>query len=127
MFSRETPFTRLAVGDIFHATDVSRSLIALVTEVTETAIHARNVMGDGEYAFDRITGIAKPTGRGVPTAIDAIEPLPMEIYAVILAVDRKMRLTMKARPGLLSEVEKSALVFANEYYEKHVLPSRAPR
>src|SRR3954470_2858685 len=50
MFSRETPFTRLAVGDIFHATDVSRSLIALVTEVTETAIHARNVMGDGEYA-----------------------------------------------------------------------------
>jgi hypothetical protein len=124
MFSRDPPFMRLTVGDLFHASGDPRKLVGLVIAVTDRSVYARNVMGDAYHEFDRHTGIEQAHGSDM--VIDSIEPLPVEIHAVILGIERKYRLTMDRSRGRLTETEKSALALAFSHYEKHAISKTSP-
>ncbi len=129
--NREASLRRLVVGDIFHAASpCGASLICLVTAVTETTIHARTVTTHIAFEFDRANGTAD-WGDEDPDhcAIDSTAPLPAEIHAVMLGIDRKYRpdpddlewLERDPERYRLSEAEKNALLFVAKYYPANPL------
>ena len=109
--------TRLAVGEIFHATGGNgASLICLVTAVTEKTIQVRTVTTQLSLDFDRETGVGR-WGKGTGV-IDSIAPLPADIRDALLGLDR--RYAAGGNPKLL-DTEKRALLFVGSFYAANPL------
>lgn len=125
MIDRELSLSNLAEGDIFHGECPNgASLICLVTSVSENIIEARTVTTQLHFQFDRKTGIAKWGDEPVICTIDSVAPLPMEIYNVMLGLDRKFR--QEDDPDdpdqfKLSDAEKRALLFVASFYPSNPL------
>jgi hypothetical protein len=118
MFSYDTPFTRLVAGDIFEVASAMRpNFVCLVETVSDRTLRAGNVMGGEHFDFDRRSGVAV-TAEG-EFAIVSIEPLPTEMYDVLMGLNRKMRLTLDRERLKLTAEEKSALLFLSGFYAKH--------
>jgi hypothetical protein len=127
-FSYETLLTRLVAGDIFHAKGTTgsgrKSLICIVLDVTEQAIRGRTVTHELTIDFDRRTGHGlwrdeRQPGSPLECRIDSIEPLPVEVHAVLMGLDRKMRLTLDLARYGLSQAEQAALDFVYDFYPRH--------
>jgi hypothetical protein len=114
--------SKLTTGDIFHAHSANApSLICLVTSTTATTIHARTVTTQLVLEFDRSTGVGKPTDDLLESHIDSITPLPVDIYNVMLGIDRKFRLETDVERFRLTDAEKRALIYVDSHYESHPL------
>jgi hypothetical protein len=138
MSDREALLRRLVVGDIFHARFLpvdqpGPSLICLVTSVTESSIQARTVTTQFVFQFDVKTGEAESIDERAflrqkeekaVCAIVSIAPLPVDIYNVMLGIDRKFRLESVDRNPeriKLNDAEKQALIFAASHYPENPL------
>jgi hypothetical protein len=121
MADRKTLFSRLAVGDVFHATGPKgASLICLTVSVTEAAIQARRVTTQEYFEFDRQTGIEK-CDDGPVSRIDSVAPLPLAVLNVILGIDRKYRLECDPERHKLIDAEIKALMYAGPHYASNPL------
>ena len=117
MHDRETMLQRLEVGDIFHArTGGEHSLICLVMAVTDSTIQVRTVTHNVHLEFDRQTGVAHWAQVDARCIIDSVAPLSREMHAVMLGLDRKMRLEQDPERFKLDEEEKRALLFLGGFY-----------
>ena len=117
MTDRQTLLQRLEAGDIFHArTADDHSLICLVMVVTDSTIEVRTVTHNVHLAFDRRTGIAHWAQVDARCVIDSVAPLSREMHAVMLGLDRKMRLEQDPERFKLDEEEKRALLFVGAFY-----------
>ncbi|HUA55674.1 MAG TPA: hypothetical protein VMB81_26045 [Candidatus Sulfotelmatobacter sp.] len=117
MTDRQTLLQRLEVGDIFHAgTAEDHSLICLVMVVTDSSIEVRTVTNNVRLTFDRRTGVAHWGETAARCVIDSVAPLSREMHAVMLGLDRKMRLEQDPERFKLDEAEKRALIFVDSYY-----------
>jgi hypothetical protein len=124
---RKTLLGRLAVGDVFHAeSSKAPSLICLVITVTETTIQARTVTSGECFEFDRRTGVAQWVDEAVSCTIDSVAPLPVDIYNVILGLDRKFRLEQDPRRARLNDAEREALIYVDTHYSSNRLSLEAP-
>src|SRR5947207_853489 len=122
MDDREIALRKLVAGDVFHAESPNgASLICLVISVTENTIQARTVTTQIHLEFDRETGIAEYGIELVPCTIDSVAPLPLEIYNVILGIDRKFRLENNLERFKLSDAEKRALLYVDPHYAENRL------
>jgi hypothetical protein len=118
MGDRETLLGNLVVGDIFHAVAPKvASLICLVVSVTETALHTRRVTTRENLVFDRRTGVT--VDELSPCTIDSVAPLPVDVYNVMLGIDRKSRLENDPERIKLSDAEKKAFVFVTSHYASY--------
>jgi hypothetical protein len=107
----------LAVGDFFHALCPNgASLICLVTSVTETAIRARRVTTQEDFAFDRRTGLTLQDDGLAPCTIVSVAPLPADMHKVMLGLDRRYRLEGDTERFKLTDAEKQAFAFLNTHY-----------
>jgi hypothetical protein len=68
--------------------------------------------------FDRRTGVAIWEGD-VRCTIDSVAPLPLDVHQVMLAIDRKFRLESNLDRLKLSDAEKKALIFVDDYYPEN--------
>jgi len=117
MTDRQTLLQRLEVGDIFHArTAGEHSLICLVMVVTDSTIEVRTVSNNVRLVFDRRTGISHWGETAARCVIDSVAPLSREMHAVMLGLDRKMRLEQDPERFKLDEEEKRALLFVGAFY-----------
>jgi hypothetical protein len=122
MVERAVILQKLDAGDVFHAESPNgASLVCLVTRVDEGTIYARTVTTQYSLRFDRTTGEAEWGGGGAPCIIDSVAPLPVEIYHVILGIDRKYRLEQDVDKLKLNDAEKRALVFVDSHYSQNQL------
>lgn len=126
-----SPRANLAAGDIFHAEAPNgASMVCLVLSVDETTIQARRVTGQANLEFDRRTGVAEVGENSVRCVINSVATLPIEIYNVFLALDRKYQAVhgqkdiFEKNPEYfkLSEAEKKALLFIDSHYSSSPLP-----
>jgi len=130
MTNRKSLLSTLRVGDIFHAQAPNgASLICLVTSISQDTIWARRVTSQETLEFDRVTGLEK-VAEGEPAAvIDSIEPLPLEVHNVFVALDRKYgavhgkKKVFEHNPEYfkLSKTEKDALLFIDTHYSSNPL------
>jgi hypothetical protein len=110
-------FDKLQVGDFFHAVCPNRaSLICLVTAVTDAEIYARRVTTQDDLVFDRRTGITVRGPVSAPGTIISVAPLPVDIHSIMLELDRRYRLGQEPDRFKLTDVEKQAFIFLNDYY-----------
>jgi hypothetical protein len=115
--STERLLQSLALGDIFHAESTNgASLICLVTSVSELAIEARTVTTQIRIRFDRHTGKAVWGEHDISCSIDSIARLPSEIRSVLLGIDEKFGLERNVERLRLTDAEKRALIFVDDYY-----------
>lgn len=122
MIDREILLRRLTEGDIFHAESPNgASLICLVTYIAETEIHARTVTSQLHLQFDRKTGIAEWGEDRVKCTIDSVEPLPIDIFDIMLGIDRRYTIGEDSDRLRLTEEEIGALVYVDSYYSKNRL------
>jgi hypothetical protein len=119
VIDREILLRGLTEGDIFHAESPNgASLICLITNISETQIQARTVTSQLHLEFDRRTGVAEWAEDRVECTIDSIEPLPIDIFNLMLRIDRRYRIGSDPR---LIEEEISALVYVDSHYSKNRL------
>jgi hypothetical protein len=130
MPNRAVALKNIAVGDIFHASATNgASLICLTMSVTATTIQARNVATQIVYHFDRQKGVADWTvfSKLYVCTIDSVAPLPADIHAIMLDIDRReiesRKLPLDARDPGLNEEEKRALLFVSYFYPAFSLPA----
>jgi hypothetical protein len=130
---RELALTKISAGDLFHASATNgASLLCLTISVTATTILARNVATQIIYHFDRHTGHARWNVHGTiyDCKIDSVAPLPPDIHAILLDLDRKGRdveYQRAADPGWemppgqarLTEEEKRGLLFVSHFYPEN--------
>jgi hypothetical protein len=101
----------------------------LVLSVDQTTIQARRVTTQENLEFDRRTGVTVDDDEGIPCVIDSVAPLPAEIHAVFLELDRKYQ---KYRPDReperfkLTDAEKKAMLFVGQHYASNPLASPVP-
>jgi len=90
MRQREVELRNIAVGDIFHARAARNiaSFICVALQVRENTIFARRITTQSVHEFDRTTGVEDPTN---PIVITSVAPLPEDIRAILLNLDRKYR------------------------------------
>jgi len=114
---RKAVLARLDIGDVFHAhwPGSEASLICLVTAVSDTVIRCRTVTTQLNLVFSRQTGVEMSADER-PARIDSVAPLPPDIYAVILGIDRKSRLALEPADFKLSDAEKRAFVYLTGHY-----------
>jgi hypothetical protein len=123
MANRSRALLAIAPGDIFHAEAANgASLICLTLSVTESVIHARNVATQIAYDFDRQTGTAQWNifSKTYLCTIDSVAPLPRDIHAIMLDIDRKEMEHLK-RPeadidGTFTAEERRGLLYVSYYY-----------
>jgi hypothetical protein len=124
MAERENLLRNIVPGDIFHGHwPNGASLICLVTRVEGSVIEARTVTSQYELMFDRDTGQelhGDQKGLGI---IDSVAPLPLDVHNIFLGLDRRMRLERNSERMKLSEAEKKAILFVDEYYSSNPLES----
>ena len=113
MPDRESALRNLAVGDIFHGRSPNgASLVCLVTAVDNETIDARRIHTQDDLRFDRRTGIE--LGE-VKSRIDCVAPLPLDIYNVLVAMDRKgQALAAMFRSGVEPDPEQYKLTDAEK-------------
>jgi hypothetical protein len=119
---REELISKLAVGDIFHASFSNEAVrMCIVTSVNSAAVMARAVTTQEIFSFDRAFGRAQSI-EGAICTIDSVYPLPCEIRDVLLEIDR--RYGGESGPdGLpLSIIERRALLDAMELFSSNPLP-----
>lgn len=131
MSDRETAIRRIAVGDIFHASAPNgASFICLALIVGADAIFARRVTTQSVHHFDRKGGIED--ADKTPAIIDSVAPLPSDIQAIMLGIDRKYREAEYRRaedPGrielresmALTDEQQHGLLFAGKFYRANPL------
>ena len=120
---REYYIMYLRPGDIFFASSNRLPiLICLVENIDENSIYSRVVTTQLELVFSRPAGHSTCENQNDPCIIKSVEPLPIETHNIILGLDRKMRLHHEVSEGLLDELEKQALIFAQEHYRNFPLP-----
>ena len=121
MRSWESILSRLAVGDIFHATCPSQaSFICLVEAVADDRIVSRKITTQEHVDFELTTGLTLPASDEVRCRIDFIAPLPVQIHNVMLGLERKMRLC-RGEKVRLDEAEKDALRFVADFYPANAI------
>jgi hypothetical protein len=119
MSNRETALRKLAIGDIFHATDAHEaSLICLVISLTDGKIDAKTVTTQIHIRFDLGTGRGFWGPESELCWIDSITRLPEEIYQSLRNLDRRYQVGGDPR---LREDEKRALVFVDTFYAENPL------
>jgi hypothetical protein len=128
MTDREEMLGRLTIGDIFHARAPNgASLVCLVTAVTDDTIQARRIHTRENLEFDRNTGIELGP---IPSKIDSVAPLPLDIRNTLLAMDRKYeeitqgvaggrRLEDYAEQLKLTQDERRAHLFLDSHYSSN--------
>lgn len=124
MTDREKALASIGVDDIFHATAPNgASLICLAHRITETAIEARSVTSQFDFAFDRVSGIADWSfeRNRVACTIDSVAPLPAVVHEIVLGLDRKYAPSQGERDSRLSPDEIAALLFVARFYPAHPL------
>jgi hypothetical protein len=119
---REELISKLAVGDIFHASFSNEAVrMCIVTSVNSDAVMARAVTTQEIFSFDRVFGRAQSI-EGAICTIDSVYPLPREIRDVLLEIDRRYG----GEPGPdglpLSIIERRALLDAMELFSSNPLP-----
>jgi hypothetical protein len=108
--------SRLAVGDIFHASCPSRaSFICLVESIAKDRIVSRRITTQERVDFELATGLTLPGSDEVRCRIDSIAPVPVGIHNVLLGLERKMRLC-RGEKARLSNEEKDALKFVADFF-----------
>jgi len=119
--NRKALLAKLDVGNIFHAEAPNgASLICLVTSVDETTLQARRITSQDDLVFNRQNGLTQDGD-----AIDSVEPLPDEIHATFLELDRKYQTynpEQAPEQFRLTEAERKALRFIGPYYSSNLLP-----
>ena len=130
---REAALHKIAVGDIFHASGTNgASFPCLALQVRENAVFARRVTTQSVHWFDRTTGVDQDNPK---IAIDSVAPLPDEIHAIMLSIDRLFREAEHRRaeePDWVpaenhfhqSKDQIRALLFIADFYPAHPLPPR---
>jgi hypothetical protein len=113
--------SNVQVGHIIHGTYPGYSggigsAICLVTEVTGEEIHTRAVTTQYIFKFDRRSGVEIKADGSVGCRLDCIAPLPPEIHAAMLDIDRKYRLLDAPEGGKLLPHEQKAILFAAKHY-----------
>jgi hypothetical protein len=122
------PLTRVAAGDIIHATSFGPfSKICLVVSVGGGFIRTRSIAQQLAIDFDIETGVgawrdALFGDTPIECRIDSIEPLPLEVHNVLLGSDRKHRLSGDRKSWRHSEAEHQAWSFAEDFFKTHKLP-----
>jgi hypothetical protein len=117
MAERENLLRNIRPGDIFHGHRPNGvSLICLATRVEGSIIEARTVTSQYELVFDRDTGEELDGDQKSLGSIDSVAPLPIGIHDVLLGLDRRMRLERNPERMKLTEAEKKAVHFVDEYY-----------
>lgn len=108
----------LDVFDIFHAESQNgASLVCVVTRVDSEIIYARRITTQENCNFDRETGLADAAAGESEAIITSVEPLPIEIYQVMIGLDRRYRLSGKSLEyAKLTDDEKKALLFIDDFY-----------
>lgn len=108
----------LEMFDIFHAESQNRAnLICIVTSVDSGKIYARRITTQENCSFDRETGLADAAPDKSEAIIRSVAPLPIEIHQTLVGLDRRYRLGGKSLENArLSESEKKALLFVDEFY-----------
>jgi hypothetical protein len=112
----------LDTGDIFGATrERGNTLPFLVTSATETTVRARCMTSQFYVEFERHTGEgAHEYEEGVAVfRIVTLQPLPVEMHALMLAVDRRMRLGSNGTTNPLDEGDKQVLLFLGDHWAAH--------
>jgi hypothetical protein len=84
--------------------------------VTDRTLQVRTVTHNVHLEFDRRTGVALWGAAAAHCIIDSVTPLSRELHAVMLGLDRKMRLEQDPERFKLDEDEKRALIFVDSYY-----------
>jgi len=131
MLDRKSLIAGLDVGDIFHAEYPNGAkCICLVLSVSDQAIQARRITSQENLEFDPRTGVEN-VGEGEASAvINSVAPLPVDIYDIFLALDRKygavhgQKEVFERNPEYfkLTEAEKRALRFIDSHYASNALP-----
>ena len=118
---RKTLLSRLDVGDVVHAhwPHNEASLICLVTAVSDVVLKTRVVTTQLPIEFSRETGIETIEDR--PAVIDSVNPLPADIYAIILEIDRKNRLEDRPDHFKLTATEKRVFAYIDPHYAENPL------
>ncbi|MCM2396041.1 hypothetical protein NBH19_08090 [Rhizobium sp. S95] len=112
---------KLEVGDIFHGKSKSGGrLTCLVTKINDTHITSRRVTTQQTFVFDKVTGTSAPTDEHDGGVIESVEPLPVDIHNILVALDRRYRLGKNRKESVkLRNEEQEALLFLGDYYEKY--------
>ena len=122
MRRRENLIRNIRSGDIFHGNwPNGASLICLATRVEGSVIEAGTVTSQYELVFDRDTGEELDGDQKGEGIIDSVTPLPLEMHNVFLGLDRKSRLERDPERVKLTDAEKEALLFVDDYYPANPL------
>jgi hypothetical protein len=125
--ARETALRRLGEGDIVYA-DIADSgtAVCLVLEVTETAIQARDICRDGEFIFDRMTGVAPCPWQNnrLSCRITSVARLPPDMHDVLVRYHEKFvgRASVPIEEWRMSDEEIRAFGGATDIWEEETLP-----
>eukprot|EP01012_Entosiphon_sulcatum_P051207 TRINITY_DN70326_c0_g1_i1.p1 TRINITY_DN70326_c0_g1~~TRINITY_DN70326_c0_g1_i1.p1 ORF type:complete len:125 (-),score=8.66 TRINITY_DN70326_c0_g1_i1:245-619(-) len=121
--SREELLSRLEIGDVFYAVSEGNvaQAICLVRSLDEDVVTSRRITTQECCKFDRRTGkaVGDVFSRGM---IKSVEPLPPEILATFLEIDRQYRLGHRDEDSMkLTASQKAALLFIDDYYAQYPL------
>jgi hypothetical protein len=124
---RKTALAGIAVGDLFHGCPPkgTASFICLALQVRERTIFARRITTQSVHEFDRTTGAEVHSN---PVIINSVAPLPADIRAILLGLDRKYREAEYRRAedpdwelpedeAKLSKDEIRAFLFVGKFYD----------
>lgn len=123
------PLTRLAAGDIIHATRFGpSSIICLVVSVEGGFIRTRSIAQQQVIDFDIETGVGAWHDElfgdePIECRIDSIEPLPLEVYNALLEQDRWHRLVRDPKRWRENEARRRAWSTAEAFFRQHKLPA----
>lgn len=99
----------LKVSDIFYGESGNGAiLICVVTRLDDNKIYSRRITTQDDCVFDRKTGLANRNPGESEAIITSVEPLPAEIYQILIGLDRRYRAGEDAK---LTTDEKRALLF----------------
>ena len=117
MQSRRDLLQKLTTGDIFHAESPNgASLICLTLSINSYTVTARTVTTQMTFYFDINSGIALSGKDLVSCTIDSIMPLPIDIYQVMLGLDKKFRCQKDFAKLKLTDKEIQGLLFVEKHY-----------
>jgi hypothetical protein len=117
---RPTILSRLEVGDLFCARSAKAPvLICLVTQILKESVVTRRVTCGSVITFNRTTGLEETQQN--PAEIISVEPLPPDVHALMLRIDRRTRLQVDRSQFRLDDAEKRALRMLEDHYYSHRL------
>lgn len=124
---RETTLRRIGEGDIVYA-DIAGSgtAVCFVLDVTESAIRTRDICRDGEFIFDRRTGVAPCPWQDnrLSCRITSVARLPPDIHDVLVRYHEKFvgRAPVPLEELRMSQQEIRAFRGATDIWEEETLP-----